>query len=60
MTKKYCDHCNVEVINREFITLTFDSGSIGNYEWKNIHLCEKCFKIVSKQISKFIKIETTA
>lgn len=53
MTKNYCDHCNKEVRNDNYIKISF-MGNTKTFLYKQTCFCEKCFIKIDKEINKFI------
>ena len=54
MTKNFCDHCKKEIKDDDYMKLSI-AGSIQNrFSHRHIHLCEKCFQKLNKEINKLI------
>ncbi len=57
MTKNYCDNCGVEIINNEYVRISF-MGNIEKFIYKNQYFCGKCCIALDKVINKFLKKES--
>jgi hypothetical protein len=52
MTKKFCDKCSEEVVNSEFVRMSFSGNIDKHFIHKEYHFCEKCFADVNKKINE--------